>query len=114
MPHIDSYVFGMINIDGHPHTSDVKVFPDRVKSGWWRKEGHVLHVDDIQDVLSATPEAIIIGTGVSGAMKVPSDVKASCKSRGIDLIVLPTKKAVVEHNTLSESKRVVTCLHLTC
>ena len=47
MPHVDSYIFGMIGIDGHQYTSDVKIFPDGVKGGWWREEGHVLHLDDI-------------------------------------------------------------------
>ena len=114
MPRIDLYAFGMISIDGHAHTSDVKVFPDRVKSGWWRTEGHVLHLDDIRDAITAAPEAIIIGTGASGAMQVASDARDFCESVGIELIVLPTKEAVQEHNSLSKSKRVITCLHLTC
>jgi hypothetical protein len=114
VPRIDSYSFGMISIDGQAHTSDVKVFPDHVKSGWWRTEGHVLHLDDIRDVITSAPEAIIIGTGASGAMDVPDDVKDFCESVGIELIALPTREAVQKHNSLSESKRVITCLHLTC
>jgi hypothetical protein len=114
VPHIDSYVFGMINIDGQQHTSDLKIFPDKVHTGWWRQEGHLLHIEDIQDVISESPDAIIIGTGASGALSVPAGVKEELESLGIDLIALPTRQAVETHNTMARSKRVVTCLHLTC
>ncbi len=114
MPHVDSYIFGMIGIDGHQYTSDVKIFPDGVKGGWWREEGHVLHLDDIGDAVSASPDTIIIGTGASGGLRVPSDVREHVESFGIELITRSTKEAVEQHNILSKSRHVITCLHLTC
>jgi hypothetical protein len=44
---ITSYDFGHIIIDGKRYTSDLIVFPDRVKVGWWRKEGHRLQLEDL-------------------------------------------------------------------
>ena len=114
MPHIDSYAFGMINIDGQSYSTDVKIFPERVTPGWWRKEGHVLYLEDIEDVVASSPDAIIVGTGASGAMEVPAHLRKKIQSLGIELTVLPTKQAATEHNRLSGIKQVVTCLHLTC
>ena len=39
---IDRYAFGNIVIDGKAYTKDVIIFPDRVYSPWWRKDGHFL------------------------------------------------------------------------
>jgi hypothetical protein len=104
----------MINIDGQQHTSDLKIFPDKVHTGWWRQEGHLLHIEDIQDAIVESPDAIIIGTGASGALRVPDAIKDQLDSMGIDLIALPTRQAAETHNSMIRSKRVITCLHLTC
>lgn len=114
MPHIESYKFGMATVDGHTYTSDLKIFPDKIKPNWWREEGHELHLADIEDVLSASPEIIIIGTGAAGAMKVPDEVRKHIESVGIKLITLPTKEAIEKHNSFSSRKNIITCLHLTC
>ena len=114
MPQIDAYIFGMISIDGHQYTSDVRIFPDRVKPDWWRERGHVLNMDDIRDVVSEAPEVIIIGTGASGALAVPSGIEREVRAAGIELIVLHTREAIDKHNELTGSRHVVTCLHLTC
>ena len=114
MPYVESYTFGMIKIDGHSYTSDLKIFPDKVKPGWWRAEGHLLCINDIGDVVSASPEIIIIGTGAAGALKVPDEVRKYIESRGIKLIILPTREAIEKHNSLSSRKNIITCLHLTC
>ena len=60
---IDSYSFGIIMIDGKTYTSDVIVFPERVFSPWWRKEGHFLRMEDLAEVLREKPDIIVIGTG---------------------------------------------------
>lgn len=61
---IESYDFGRIVIDGVTYTADVIVLGNRVKGRWWRKEGHVLHVSDINETVEAfAPEVIIVGTG---------------------------------------------------
>jgi len=111
---IDRYEFGMATIDGHTYTSDLKIFPNRVKPNWWREEGHELHIADITDVLDSSPDLIIIGTGASGAMNVPYEVENHMKKLGIELIILPTKEAVQRHNSISGKKSTITCLHLTC
>lgn len=64
---IDSYEFGRIAVDGKNYTSDVIIFPDKVLDGWWRKNGHSLHLQDLKKVLEAEPkpEVLVVGTGVT-------------------------------------------------
>lgn len=51
---IDSYQFGKIIIDGKIYTSDIIIYPDRVEAGWWRREGHALHRDDISGIIASS------------------------------------------------------------
>ncbi len=111
---IESYTFGCVSIDGEKYRSDVIIYPDRVDSRWWRKEGHRLCVEDLTDALAAKPEILIVGTGAYGYMSVPLETREYVGSLGIKLVAEETKEACDTHNKLSKSARVVTCLHLTC
>lgn len=111
---IESYNFGRIVIDGKRYTSDVIIFPDRVKDGWWRKEGHRLYIEDIQEVLKEKPDILVVGTGYAGLMKIPPETRERLKSEGIQLIAENTRKACKTYNRLSKSRRVIAALHLTC
>ena len=111
---IDSYDFGRIVIDGQRYTTDVIVFPDRVMDGWWRREGHRLHVEDLDEVLRERPEVLIVGTGYSELMRVPNEVRNYVKTMGIELIAQSTREACKTFNRLVQSRRAVAALHLTC
>jgi len=52
---IQSYRFGEIVIEGRKYRDDLMVFADRVRAGWWRKEGHLLQVVDLTEALAAEP-----------------------------------------------------------
>ncbi|MEA1932944.1 MAG: Mth938-like domain-containing protein [Thermodesulfobacteriota bacterium] len=47
---IDNYSFGKIVINGQVYTSDLKIVKGRVYSGWWRKSGHSVSIDDVTDI----------------------------------------------------------------
>ena len=111
---IDSYQFGQIVVNGKRYSSDVIIFPDRVKDSWWRKSGHQLCLDDIAEVIAEKPEVLIVGTGASGLVRVLPEVKQSLEARGIKLIAEPTSEACNTYNQLCQSQRVVAALHLTC
>lgn len=111
---IQSYSFGRIEINGQKYTSDVIIFPDRVESNWWRKEGHSLHEEDIQGILEKKPDILVVGTGNSGLMTVPSKTRERIESAGIRLVVEPTEEACKTFNELIKRKKVVAALHLTC
>jgi hypothetical protein len=111
---IEHYSFGRITIDGKTYTSDVIIYPGRVDSSWWRKEGHYLQVVDLVDVINAKPEVLIIGTGYSGVMVVPKDTISHLESKGIEVHVARSEKAVEMFNKLQKEKIVIAALHLTC
>jgi hypothetical protein len=111
---IDDYDFGRIIINGRRYTTDLIVFPDRVKDGWWRREGHSLHIEDLDEAVQEELEVLIVGTGYSGFMKIPAETREYIESKGIELIVQRTAEACKTFNNLVKSKKVVAALHLTC
>ena len=111
---IDSYDFGAITVNGKEYHSDIIIFPDYIKSNWWRRNGHLLQVEDLDDVLNEKPHTIIIGTGAYGAMKVPETVIKYLEGKNIKVIVQDTYEAVKTYNNLVSKKGVVVALHLTC
>ncbi len=100
------------------------VFPEHVNDNWWRKEGHKLQVEDLDEILEheTEPEVIVLGTGYYGLVKTASEVRDLLNSRGIELISQPTSDAVQTYNKLlrnnsmgSETRNVVIgAFHLTC
>jgi hypothetical protein len=111
---IEHYSFGSITIDEKTYTSDVIIYPDKIDSSWWRKEGHSLHVVDLKDVINVKPEVLIIGTGYSGAMVVPEETILYLKAQDIEVHVARTEKAVELFNKFRKDKKTVAALHLTC
>jgi hypothetical protein len=67
---IDAYSFSRIVINGITYTTDVIIYPKQVNATWWRREGHLLQLVDLQEVLQVKPELLIIGTSYAGAMRV--------------------------------------------
>jgi hypothetical protein len=111
---IEHYSFGTITIDGKSYTSDVIIYPEKIDSSWWRKQGHSLHIVDLKDVIPAGPEILIVGTGHSGAMVVPEETLSYFKSKGIDVHIARTDKAVELFNKFQKNKKTIAVLHLTC
>lgn len=111
---IDSYRFGLVVVGGKQYTSDVIIFPDRVRDNWWRQTGHQLCLEDIAEVITANPEVLIVGSGASGLMKVLPELERGIKTQGIELIVEATAQAGHTYNQLCHSQRVVAALHITC
>ncbi len=111
---IDSYHFGEIVISGEKYSSDVIIFPDRVQSGWRRRQSHEVSPGDIAGILNESPEVLIVGTGAWGLVKVLPEVAREVKERNIKFIAEPTGEACKRYNQLSQSQRAVAALHLTC
>ena len=111
---IDSYKFGKIVIDGKTYNSDLIIYPDKIKTNWWRKVGHQLIYEDIQEILVEKPEILIVGTGAFGLMVVLDETKKIVKENNIELIVQKTERACKTYNSMPKDKKVVLALHLTC
>ncbi|MFQ5884763.1 MAG: Mth938-like domain-containing protein [Thermoplasmata archaeon] len=111
---IDSYDFGKIIIDGVTYTSDVILLEEQVNSSWWRKESHLLESADLEDVVQANPEFLVIGTGRSGVMKVPQETQEFLRSKGIVFVIEKTGDACRTYNQYARERKVAAALHLTC
>jgi hypothetical protein len=113
MAEIRGYSFGRVRIDGHDETRDVIVLPHRVVRGWWRKEGHRLAFQDLDEVLNELPERLLVGTGAYARMRPDAEALEALRARGITVEVLPTADAVRRYGELDPCKTAV-ALHLTC
>jgi hypothetical protein len=113
MPEIEGYGFGRVTIDGREETRDVIVLPDRVVRGWWRKEGHGLVLEDLDEVLDELPERLLVGTGAYGQLRPHPDTLEALQARGVDVEVLPTTEAVRRYAEL-DPRKTAAALHLTC
>ena len=111
---IDSYQFGSITIDGIAYKSDLKILSGHVVPDWWRKEGHNLLLVDIQDILEAGPEVLVVGQGDPGLMAVSDEVKSRLKELGIELLAQPSREACETFNRLSPARNTAFAIHLTC
>ncbi len=113
-PRIETFRFGHIVIDGQAHNKDVIILPDLVIGGWWRQEGHALHPDDLQAVLQAAPQTLVVGQGTDGLMRVTTETRQALRAASIELVAQPTDQACQTYNRIRKEQTVAAALHLTC
>lgn len=112
---IEKNEFGSIQIDGKSYTTDILIYPDgQISDRWWRRHGHQLALEDIEALIAAEPEIIVIGTGVYGRMLPEPGLEQVMADRGIELVLAPTSDAVSFFNRLPSSRRKGAGFHLTC
>ena len=111
---IESYSFGRMVIGGKTFQSDLIIYPEKIDDSWWRKEGHLLQLEDLTAILTAAPEVLIIGTGCMGFMKVPDKLKKELAKRDIELHIAKSARAVEIFNSIHTTKKTVAAFHLTC
>ena len=113
MPELANYDFGRVTIDGRVETRDVIVLPDRVLRDWWRKDGHSLVLEDLDEVLDELPEHLLVGTGAYGRLTPDPRTLEALRGRGIEVELLPTAEAVDRYGKL-DPRTTAAALHLTC
>jgi hypothetical protein len=113
MAEITAYDFGRVTIDGREETRDVIVLPERVVRGWWRKEGHGLVLEDLDEVLDELPERLVVGTGAYGQLRPDPGTLEILRARGVEVEALPTAEAVRRYAQL-DPRKTAAALHLTC
>ena len=112
---IEEYTSGHITVNHKTYHQDLKIVQGQVLDNWWRKTGHRVDVNDMKDVLNASPDFIVIGTGYAENMRVSQGLLSETRQRDIKLIAEDTYKAVKTFNDLySRGKNVSGVFHLTC
>jgi hypothetical protein len=113
MAELTEYSFGSITVDGEQHTRDLIVLPGRVLPDWWRREGHSLAMEDLDEVVDELPERLVLGCGHDGRLKPPAAVLDQLRARGVEVEAMPTADAVRRYSEL-DPERTAAALHLTC
>jgi hypothetical protein len=113
MARIDDYRFGRIVIDGREERSDVIILPTRTVTNWWRRRGHALALEDLDEVVADPPRQLVIGTGAEGRMRPDPATLEQLEASGISVEVLPTPAAVRRYREL-DPRSTAAALHLTC
>ena len=112
---IDSCSFGSIIINGETYSDDLVILPDgAILKPWWRKRGHQLTIDDLQELIDSSSEIIVVGTGVNGRVIPDKNLKSDLAKFDIELIAIPNKEAIKVFNELALEKRIGGGFHLTC
>jgi len=110
---LTDYSFGRLTVDGTEHSRDLIVLPDRVVGEWWRREGHSLAIEDLDEVMGELPERLILGCGAHGRLEPPPAVLDELRKRGVEVEAMPTADAVRRYGEL-DPERTAAALHLTC
>lgn len=112
---IDSYSFGVMQVDGSQYRADLIIFPDRVRPNWRRRQGHSLAIEDLDDVLDFSPEVLVIGKGASGMMHTPASTRKTLEEKGIQVLADNTPEAsAVFNEQIERGRKVAGVFHLTC
>lgn len=111
---IQDYRFGSMTVDGTMYTKDLILLPDRILTPWWRKEGHLLQIEDLKEVIAVQPDLLVIGTGAYGVMKLSDRINTHFKDAGIELRAAPTTEAWKLYNKFHNNPRLAGAFHLTC
>ena len=114
---IEEYSFGSIRIDGVSYEYDVVI--DRGEVSKRKKKASKPYRGELGHTpLSAAEnipwkcQRLVVGTGEHGALPVMNDVKREAKRRQIELVLLPTPKAIEFLNSGPAQTNAI--LHLTC
>lgn len=114
--HFDKFSFGTLEIDGNAYENDVVIDRGEVRkrkkapSKKFRDEfGHT--PVSVEEKIPWKCERLVIGTGADGNLPVMREVKREAKRRHVELVVVPTKKAI---RLLEEEPAANAILHVTC
>ena len=113
MARLEGYSFGRIVVDGEEHTRDLIVLPGRVVPDWWRRDGHSLAVEDLDEVREELPRRLILGCGAHGQLRPDPAVIEALENQGIEVVAVPTDEAVRRYGE-SDERQTAAALHLTC
>lgn len=111
---ISTYSFGKICINGIWYEHDLLIYGDSIFPDWWRRNGHVCDIEDIEELLAEKPDILILGQGTPGMMRATQQLQQLLHRQGIKLIEEPTAKAVATFNNLYRENKIAAGFHLTC
>ena len=113
MVKIDSTSFGEVSVNGKTYYSDMTV--------WWdgkaemRNKSHELGVEEMAKLLKREPEAVVIGTGQQGVMKLLPKAAELAEQAEVDVFQdISPKAAKIFNGLIAQGKKAVAVIHATC
>lgn len=111
---IEEHKFGSFVINGREYLGDIKIIDGKVKP-WENRIKHNVNLADIRELLDINPEVLVIGTGNSGLLNVPSEIIDLITAKRIYSIIDLNTKAIKKYNeALLQKNKVVALFHATC
>ena len=111
------FSFGSIEVDGTTYEHDVVIDREQIRKRrkgpskpFRARFGHT-PLSSAEDIPWSCGR-LVIGSGVDGRLPVMEDVEDQARSRGVDLLVLPTAEALEELERAPEDANAI--LHVTC
>lgn len=112
---ITEFSFGRIVVEGQTCNTDIKIVQGKLVPNWWRKSGHSVEIDDVQDILKSNSEILVIGKGQPGYMRISDSLHRHFAQNNIQMIEEPTPEAIRIFNRLyAQGKRVSGGFHVGC
>jgi len=112
---IMEFSFGRIVVNGQTCNNDIKIVRGKLVADWWRKSGHTVEIEDVQDILDSDSTILVIGKGQPGYMRITDTLREHLEKNNIELIVEKTSDAIQTFNRLmKEGKPVSGGFHVGC
>ena len=112
---ITDFSFGRIIANGQTYSTDIKIVQGTLVPDWWRRSGHTVEIEDVQDALDTELEILVIGKGQPGYMRAADALRQHLAERNIKLIEEPTAKAIETFNRFfKEGRRIAGGFHVGC
>ncbi len=111
MVKINSFHFGSLKINNKTYDNDMTVFWDGEMIQ--RESSHTFTKDELIDILVKGPEAVIIGTGTAGCVKIDKEAESLARSNNVEIIAKKTADAIDEFNN-SKNRKIAAVFHVTC
>jgi len=119
MARIDRIRFGSIVVDQQHYRHDVLILPNgevrRRKGGIAMIGPHGIKREEVEELLRAGAQTIIIGKGIFGRARLRPEAEDLLREKEIDFDILPSREAVVKFNELARNPAALGGIfHVTC
>ena len=114
---LDNFRFGSIRVDGVTYENDLLIDRGQVRK---RKKGASKAFRDqfghtplsVEETIPWKCRTLVVGTGADGALPVMPEVKDKAERRHVELVIVPTARAIQLLNRKPSSVNAI--LHVTC
>lgn len=109
---IESVSMGKLLFQGKVSRSDTIVYKDHMDTKWWLKGRTIIDACDLEDVLKAEPEVVVVGLGFMMPITISDEAINVLEAKGIKVHVEKTEKAAEIYNEFTAKKKTIGLFHL--